>query len=845
MEEVLERVNSSLIGKGKNKTLPKSLEIELRVKQMTRDRFNELYLAVSEIAELGKTVESVTLNYDNKRKEIIYNGEKKISESIITKNELYKHISKVGNNENYRIVLSEELPYTGKFENKLAKVLRLRLRQSFKHGEWKIEFTYSLTLSSAEIQTKFAEAKKAFDVASSAGLGDFLKREPKVGGNGVTYEVEAEWHGAELAESDINAVVELLVGSVSYETVLDNVARLLGVSKSSKTLKSLVDQPISFDKNTYYEHILPKIDEYYLSDKADGERCLIMLDSTSYVITTSAYKKLPVTWQHGICLVDCEMLNMTEFYAFDLLVKDGTSLMRKTYTERITELNGIELPDIIQKKILVKLTRENYIQEIPAMLHRDRTYTSDGLIFTNQSGKKTYKWKPSELSTIDFLTIPVPKSLLGVEPYMPKPKHEMYWLFCGMSKNSANRSSVVPLPELKKIIGEFGEFVPVHFTTPELPNAYIYYHPGTIAIPDDMYGVIGEYIFNTTTQSFELKKLRPDKYDGVKAGTQFGNSCKVAKETLDLVLHPFNEADLIAVQGSAEGDKYFQTQKSDLYKPMVKFNNFVVSRLIKSIENTEWVIDLAAGRGNHIFTYNGYGVKNGLFIDIDKDAIAELIKRVDKFDNSELYIYSHKKPNKHMKVYAKVIDLSQNYADVLASIEEFPLPKKRKEIRVNAIVMTFALHYIVDNLDNMNNFADLIDSILDVGGVLILTFMNGKLVYDLLSDVKTGETWPTEQNEKYSIKKLYPDSAKFTNFGMKISLIHPFSAGEYYEEYLVGIPGVVEVFQKRGYKVRQEGSFLDYIGNYEKFNNSMFMKMDDYDKIYSGLYSYLVLWKSK
>jgi hypothetical protein len=193
-----------------------------------------------------------------------------------------------------------------------------------------------------------------------------------------------------------------------------------------------------------------------------------------------------------------------------------------------------------------------------------------------------------------------------------------------------------------------------------------------------------------------------------------------------------------------------------------------------------------------------------------------------------------------MKVYAKVVDLNQNYASVLGEISEFPLPKKGEFYQFDAVVMTFALHYIVKDLDSMNNFADLVDSTLKVGGVLILTLMNGKRVYDLIGRNRSWES----PDKRYSIKKLYPDNTKWTDFGLKISLIHPFSAGEYYEENLVGIDGIVNVFTKRGYKVRQDGSFLDYIGNFEKFNNEMFQKMNNFDKIYSGLYQYLVLWRA-
>jgi hypothetical protein len=186
---------------------------------------------------------------------------------------------------------------------------------------------------------------------------------------------------------------------------------------------------------------------------------------------------------------------------------------------------------------------------------------------------------------------------------------------------------------------------------------------------------------------------------------------------------------------------------------------------------------------------------------------------------------------------------------------DVPLPKFGDAIKVNAVVMTFAVHYIVSDLDSMNNFADLVDSVLEVGGVLILTLLDGRRVFDLLKNIKKGDSWDAPsvsgsadnaQNDtkKYSIRKLYDDH-KFKDFGLRISLIHPFSAGEYYEENLVGISGLEEVFIKRGYKVRQDGGFLDYIDKFAKFNKDMHGKMSTEDKAYSGLYQYVTLWRSR
>ena len=80
---------------------------------------------------------------------------------------------------------------------------------------------------------------------------------------------------------------------------------------------------------------------------------------------------------------------------------------------------------------------------------------------------------------------------------------------------------------------------------------------------------------------------------------------------------------------------YFQIDDNLLYKAQRSFNSYVKSKTLENIiadklydkNDTNWVIDLAAGKGQDLARLNNLNFKNGLFIDKDKNALLELVNR--------------------------------------------------------------------------------------------------------------------------------------------------------------------------------------------------------------------------
>jgi hypothetical protein len=482
---------------------------------------------------------------------------------------------------------------------------------------------------------------------------------------------------------------------------------------------------------------------------------------------------------------------------------------------------------------------------------------------------RTYKWKPAEELTIDFLVMRAPShKLVGVKQYTPPAGHDVFWLFSGTRTRELTRyglekvsgwQDVFTRDEFPNLFRAGNDMIPIQFSTSSDPYAYVYFHPQTgaaskIVNASDLHAHVAEFTYDTSGAPgapdgvWTLKGMRPDKDIEAEKGTNYGNSYKVALDTFTIIKNPVTLAALTAAtaRGGADttersADVYFQEQKSDIHKPGVKFNSFVVAQLLRQLEDKPWVIDLAAGRGNHLFTYNGYGVRNGIFVDIDAAAVDELARRKESFHKSELYIYGNRPPaGRNMRVYTKVLDLSKPNVKTLAVLRDMDFPKEG----VDGVVMTFAIHYLLDGTAAaLKNVVDLVDALVRPGGVFIFTCFDGDRIRDLLSDVDPGASWDVTEPPgggiiKYSIKKLTgPDEGK------RIGVIHPFSHGEYYDENIVDIDSVLAAFEARGFVVQQNGSFGDWLEKFKQFNYRMYQALSAEDKLYSGLYQYVTLWK--
>ncbi|NBV29418.1 hypothetical protein EBS02_10500, partial [bacterium] len=270
-------------------------------------------------------------------------------------------------------------------------------------------------------------------------------------------------------------------------------------------------------------------------------------------------------------------------------------------------------------------------------------------------------------------------------------------------------------------------------------------------------------------------------------------------------------------------------------KSVRSYNSYVKSYLLETIinpklsdkNNTEWIIDLASGKGQDLARVNNLEFKNGLFLDNDKNALLELINRKYNLRTNQ---------QKNMKIFTQEINLITNYKDIIKKLDKFNINKDS----IDVMICNFAIHYIIANDENLMNLIKLLYHYLKPNGRFIFTCFNGEKIFKLLE--KSNE-WNLYENDykKYSIKKLYT-SQSLTNTGQKIDVLLPFSKQTYYTEYLMNIEYITNVFNDNEFTTEISESFSCLLDNFK--DNKIYNSLSKQDKEFIDLYQYVIIKKN-
>lgn len=735
------------------------------------------------------------------------------------------------------------------------------------------------------------------------------------------YEIEIEYIGAgPILPADISIVdsVFSLINSnytdeVKYQGEIYHIATYISdapelFKKPTHRLKQLTNQVVSLSMNTYYNDIYPPIG-YYATDKADGKRAVIsMHDNVLYIILSDGMISRKIVSENiDIVIADAEFVgNESSFtlYVFDCMAF-GKSVAKSGFEERVKLIDdcvnviGRVLEDTNNIASVGKCLAKKYVllgdvKELEAGFRKvyssddagamtdlptvseNAKYAVDGIIITEPgseySATRNYKWKPYENNTIDFLAIKCPAKLLGTRPYEVRKAEgmELYLLFVGINHNVRDKLGMGFISHYRSMFPETGtgNYYPIQFSPSANPLAYLYWHKGE----EDL-----------NRQIIELGRTRPAANDAAVNSTEwifhrvrsdrklennyFGNDFRIAELTYLNFVDPFEFESLWSIPAS-----YFIKTASDMYTAPNKFKRFVISLQLKNLlSGARWVIDAAAGRGADLHRLQEIGVENALFIDADKAAITELIRRKFAFlsakkrhmrswvgsgDGNMKVITRHgaggieydkliMKDTKNLTVHTMIADL-RTASSVLV---EKTMPFGMNAGSVDGVMCNFALHYLCGNADDLQNFLTFVHEMLKTGGVFIFTVMDGSRVFDELRTLSRGQTWQLFEQSggvntlKYGLKKDY-DGAKLAKTGQMISVHLPFS-DSMYDEPLCNIEYVITVAKKIGLNVELNNSMLDHMDKFMKADRGLYDRLTPDDKKYIGLHSYVTLRKVK
>lgn len=832
----------------------KNTELEFRFRVKNRDIFKKLISSID-----GEKTMEQTINFISPGLEInricqlsFVNGVKKtsayMSKSILERSPMVDGLIP------FKVVLSHEKEIP-KFDINLSKLARIKLRLSVRPKDipgWRIDFTLVKSVTNIKTNLKKDKNKMLYkmnieDFKTDAAPWDYA--------NALELEIEHVGESKRVTSNTIYSVVDYLFGVIDpgyknmfeYQKIVYQIAsfvvdgKYLGQFKQKKGIRDLYNRVWELNKQEYFRNVFTRIKDFYLLDKADGTRTLCKIEGNTLAALNGnvVFLKLKKTHEKET-IFDAEYIEhegKKTYYIFDVLVYNGENLTKTPTSNRVKYIKKIvEMAEgHVVPKAMVSLT-DNYGAEISEMwknAQESDRYEVDGIIFTPKNEPyrkmKSWKWKPLDFMSIDFLVKEAPSNLVGVNPYTPKPGHTMMFLFSGISKQLYDKLRLTPVSGYKKLFPHQNMYknFPIQFCPSDEPFAYIYYHPNDSKFPkEDVLDNVCEFrrVDLDKEPKWDMMRVRTDRKMELDRGNYFGNGFYIAEYTWQNYQNPLKFEDLIISSTEFMDRGYFKEEKSKIYKSVTAFNSFVKCKLLSKFGKSDWLVDLAAGRGQDMFRVSDAGIKNALFIDNDAQALSELVSRKHDFQRGIKRL--------NTRIYTKLVDLTADSRTTIKALKQIGIPVGS----IDVVMCNFAIHYLIGTPDNTRNLINLVSALLKPGGHFFFTAFNGERIFDLL---KEKGAWEIREGEvlKYRIVKKYVGE-KIEPTGQQIDVLLPFSGGKYYTEYLVNFKYLLNEFSANGFAVEKKGDFGSFLPLFKTEVARLYKGISKDDTEFLNLYSY-------
>lgn len=660
------------------------------------------------------------------RKMLFIDGQQTES-SYYLKNKLITPLTVKPNQANaidipYKIhISSEETISNAAFNVQLATTARIKLRYSIEvlPASWRLDITLvrTVVLPGSIQELKDAKQRMLFPLS----IVRFGEDAPWREATGIEFELEfigdrtrismadliyadkffethpMSHHGGQ-TNSQTNPQSDAETNSqtdMQYSDLLRRIAQIIKpyfANKANLTLKQLSNQVIELDKNTYNRDVQGHLGDYYVTDKVDGKRAMILLDydndifcAISDVIVTlnpKASRNEKHGEKHGVYLADSEEYQGT-YYIFDVLMYASVNICKQSFSNRLDHVNDVLEcgPALFKSKPFTRLNAVSPAiirDQIIALRSEKAPYETDGAIFTpandNYTDMVVYKYKPIDKLSVDFLVKRCPKKLLGIKPYICGQDETVYLLFCGVAKLVYDKLCLRSIDYYNDIFGfdireklKENHYAPIQFEPSDYKHAYIYIAKNKAALAasagPDLDNQVCEFVIRPATDAakflaWKLIRIRHDRQVDIRSGTYFGNNYAVAESLWFNSQNPLNIEDELLREASAQANtqasaqinmredtqkpedkaedktvNYFQKHESEEHRAQRNFNSFVKSQVFSENAGTKYVLDMASGKGQDLNRYAQFNMGSGciLFTEVDRTAIMELINRKHQY----------------------------------------------------------------------------------------------------------------------------------------------------------------------------------------------------------------------
>jgi hypothetical protein len=689
-------------------------------------------------------------------------------------------------------------------------------------------------------------------------------------------------------------------------------------------------------------------DDFCVTEKADGERKLLcvnkngriyMIDTNMKVQYTGSYTKEKKFFGS---ILDGEFIDtghqqkkINTFAAFDIYFiyakdyrkepfykwNEGEPVKKTRYKSLQSFIAGLNMSlqhetDISPFRLKMKtffipgpsLTMQEccskLFQTIQSGLYE---YETDGLIFTSmglgvgmenpEDNVKNYKytwghsfkWKPPEFNTIDFLVeVQQKQGADDVHYFTSLQQKEVVpykRLHLHVGYDSKKDGMIDPQNLLFK--GEFAAstsstyqkalFVP---TSPYDPTAYQCYLPlrEDSTGEQNMYTLNNEPIDTSTIVEFKYMttgdkkfrwvplRIRYDKtYDYRTNKNQFGNAYAVANSNWYSIHHPITQDFLtdplkkLRFENLEDDSVYYNRTTDESYTRGLRyFHNLHVKKIL--LETVMFkgctLIDYAVGKGGDISKWTNQQPSFVLGLDISKDNIhnkkdGACVRYIEKkrikrsiFDALFLQADTSKlistgeflsdTDDVTRKVYSQVMAEEPKSKLYGAYVERvYGLGKDLFDVGS----IQFALHYMFKNEQTLHAFMKNCADTIKVGGHFVGTCYDGAKIFHFLKDKPKDEPVAfyhviegQDAKKIWSITKNY-DATEFKEDASSIGLavkVYQETINKEFEEYLVQFPYFVECMKQYGFEVAAKlpGVDLPGVGNFKILYDYMLKHSD-------------------
>ena len=625
-------------------------------------------------------------------------------------------------------------------------------------------------------------------------------------------------------------------------------------TSDANIFNTLLDgEHILYDKRGEFINLFAAFDCYYVNNKSFRDAPFVIKDKATKDNPVGRYNELTKT---------IKLLRQT-------MTSNFVTIITKTFA--IPEEPVVDGPGddpSATSKATPNTSLFSECQKLFTRLESDDhyPYNTDGLIFTpaylavgaNKPGesapmpkkltwKRSFKWKPPEYNTIDFLvTLPTKTSaIMSLGNYKEvhlrigynTKQHGMLNPFKTVIDGDFNSDSTSE-PYTQNKTYEPALFFP---TNPYDSTAHICHIPlildennieQMLTEEKEVFteNTIVEFKYVSTNPVFKRWipiRVRYDKtYELKTTGKNFGNAYHVANNNWHSIHQPISKELLSTGTFSdieSQDDIYYdQKEKSNIVFAMRKFHNIIKANLIQYASekfDSPTLIDLAVGKGGDIKKW--HNTKNITFvlgIDQSQDNIENKIdgacKRYidDKKNNPTtppmIFLYGDSSKNirdgssfsnlQHQALSEGLFGAGAKSKSVLGKVvhDHYGIAKDGFDI----VSCQFALHYFFKDKLTLKNFIINLVECTKMNGIVIGTCYDGAKVFQMLSDKKSQSFVKNDNIILNIIKKYEYDSFNddSSSLGYAIEVFQE-SINRSFVEYLVNFQFFKRVMENYGF----------------------------------------------